>query len=407
MTEVAYGSLPPEKAIAHFRSKLNIATLHWDDLMRDAHAKAFTIAGVTQLALLADMRAAVDQALAEGQSFHTFKKQFKTIVEKHGWQHRGSSAWRAKLIYNTNMRTATMAGRWEQMQRTKESRPYLQYMTVGDRRVRNEHRRWDKLILPIDDPFWDTHYPPNGWGCRCTVRSLSERDLTRKGLSVSNTPDIKWTERINTRSGEVYGDVPEGIDTGWNYNVGKAWLAPETELGQLLVQQPPFIQNQFNHYLKLLSKRLQSAFEPWLKRVLKREYPVRHQVCVGYMRSEVMQFIANKDVELATATITLDQKQLLHLTRDQKGERVIPMETIEALPSLIYQPIAVLWEKETENLLYVVGQQEERAEKFFIQVNFKRKGEVTNSIRSGGLVPLHSLHNLGKYELIWGTLEAV
>jgi hypothetical protein len=34
-------------------------------------------------------------------------------------------------------------------------------------------------VLPVDDPFWDTHYPPIGFNCRCGVRSLSESELER------------------------------------------------------------------------------------------------------------------------------------------------------------------------------------------------------------------------------------
>ena len=75
-----------------------------------------------------------------------------------------------------------------------------------------------------DDPWWETHYPPNGWGCRCIVQQLAEADLDRYGYEVSpEAPPVAMTERtLNTPDGPVAIQVPEGIDPGWSYNVGKS-----------------------------------------------------------------------------------------------------------------------------------------------------------------------------------------
>ena len=141
------------------------------------------------------------------------------MVKKHGWNYKGKRGWRTRVIYDTNLRTAHAAGKWHKIQETKKERPYLQYVTVGDERVREQHQSWNGLTLKADDKFWDTHYPPNGWGCRCTVRTLNKSQAKKSGIS--KPPKIEKTERINTQTGEVYGKVPVGIDTGWDYNVGK------------------------------------------------------------------------------------------------------------------------------------------------------------------------------------------
>ncbi|NTV80668.1 MAG: hypothetical protein HGA24_04505, partial [Candidatus Aminicenantes bacterium] len=36
------------------------------------------------------------------------------------------------------------------------------------------HRAWNGTILPVDHAWWKTHFPPNGWRCRCTVRALDD-----------------------------------------------------------------------------------------------------------------------------------------------------------------------------------------------------------------------------------------
>ncbi len=80
---------------------------------------------------------------------------------------------------------ARAAGRWQQQERLKHRRPFLIYLTAGDNRVRAEHSKWNKVVLPVDHEFWQSHYPPNGWGCRCKVVSISYRDMDRLKLDVT------------------------------------------------------------------------------------------------------------------------------------------------------------------------------------------------------------------------------
>lgn len=239
MPEIAsIGSVPFEESIRHLKQKLQIPTQFWEDLRGEIHAKAFTVAGATKAGLLNDLHQAVTAAVVDGESIGQFRKRFDAIVQEHGWSYKGERGWRTRVIYDTNLRTANMAGRWEQIERVKDRRPYLMYMTAGDSRVRDEHRQWHKLVLRADDAWWNTHYPPNGWGCRCYVRTLSERQLQREGLAAGEAPEITRTERVNTRTGEVFGEVPDGIDTGWDYNVGKAWLGPQEAFTNQLLQLP-------------------------------------------------------------------------------------------------------------------------------------------------------------------------
>ena len=99
-------------------------------------------------------------------------------------------------------------------------RPYWRYNAVMDERTRPEHAAWNDKVLPADDPWWDTHYPPNGYNCRCTVVSMSEREVSRDGLKISDSPKIETYEWADKRTGEVR-EVPVGIDPGWDINVGK------------------------------------------------------------------------------------------------------------------------------------------------------------------------------------------
>jgi uncharacterized protein with gpF-like domain len=125
-----------------------------------------------------------------------------------------------RVIYDTNMRTARAAGQWERIQRTKRAMPYLVYTLGPSREHRVEHLRWANLCLPADDPFWDTHMGPNGWGCKCGVRQVSRYEfdqMQQDGTITTDAPEERYVKWLNKRTGEEE-TVPEGIDPGWAYN---------------------------------------------------------------------------------------------------------------------------------------------------------------------------------------------
>jgi uncharacterized protein with gpF-like domain len=222
MSEFAFEGLPFEEAIKFFRDKLNITTEHWDDLWKGMHTRAFTVAGATKADLLMDLRNAVDMAIATGSTIADFRKDFDSAVQKYGWAYKGSRGWRTDVIFNTNLRTAYSAGRYKQMQDpdVKKLRPYWQYRHGDSLVPRQQHLAWDGKVLPADDPWWKTHYPPNGWGCSCYVVTLSERDLKRLGKSGPDNAPKDGTYKYTDRDGKTH-TIPKGIDPGWDYNVGE------------------------------------------------------------------------------------------------------------------------------------------------------------------------------------------
>lgn len=229
----------PEEAIRFFRSKGFQVGFSWLDVFKAEHARAFTVAKAMSAAVLEDIRAEVDRAIAEGTTLAEFKKNLRPKLEARGWWGRKTmidpltaqsksvqlgSPRRLKTIFNTNLRTAYAAGKWERAQRTKVAFPYLEYSSMMDGRERPQHHAWNGTILPIDDPWWDTHYPPCDWNCRCWPIQRSARMLERQGKAVTEQPiefdQVPWT---NPRTGET-GMIEKGIGRGWDYNVGKEYL---------------------------------------------------------------------------------------------------------------------------------------------------------------------------------------
>ena len=201
---VRFDKSPFDDAIAHFQRKIRVPTETYRDLPGQMHAKAFMVAGAANDALLADFQESLLKAIKEGTTLSAFRDDFDRIVKGHGWQYRGSPGWRSAVIFSTNTRTSNMAGHWKRMWANRETHPYLRYVQVQRPTRRPEHTVWHGTILPIDDPWWDTHYPPNGWGCLCTAQSVSGPRMEQEGWQVTKDAPA--------------GDVPEE----WAYNVGKA-----------------------------------------------------------------------------------------------------------------------------------------------------------------------------------------
>lgn len=213
---VRYGSLPFKEQISFFRQKLNMPTEHWDDLWRDAHNRGFMVAGATKTDLLADLRGAVDKAISDGKSLNWFKQEFKNIVARHGWEHTGPANWRSEVIFETNLRQSYNAGREAQIEKIKHKRPYALYRHGDSEHPRELHLKWNNMVLPVDDPWWETHSPANGFGCKCKKFLLSEDDVKRRGLEVGTAPDDGTYEWVDKKTGEVH-EIPKGIDPGFDY----------------------------------------------------------------------------------------------------------------------------------------------------------------------------------------------
>ena len=140
-------------------------------LLPEIRARAFLVSGVEDLNVVQQIRDLIAE-IPRGGSWEGAKEQ---IVEKLGpWMNDEAAEKRAILLMRHHGFQAYAAAQHEVMMEQKEVLPYWKYLTLGDERVRESHAALHGLILPADDPFWKTHYPPWDWGCRCRVIAVTE-----------------------------------------------------------------------------------------------------------------------------------------------------------------------------------------------------------------------------------------
>lgn len=232
-----FSNEPSPEAREFFRNKGLRPSFDWRDVWAQEHAFAFTVAKATQMEVLITIRRAVDAALAKGLTFEDFSKQLGPRLQKMGWWGRQivtdpltgedviaqlGSPQRLRLIYDANLRSANAAGQWDRAQRTKAVLPFLLYVETISREPREEHLAQVGTIAEIDDPYWDTWFPPNGYGCKCSARQMTRSEAQKRGWRKgSKAPEWETRPFLNKRTG-VIEDVPVGIDPGWHVNPAKA-----------------------------------------------------------------------------------------------------------------------------------------------------------------------------------------
>lgn len=212
---------PFPEQVAALRLRLGnlVPTARWDDIERSAHDSSAMIAGATKTDLIADVFAALNRAAAEGTTLETFRKDWRAIVEKHGWHgwtgegSKKGEAWRTRVVFQTNMAVSRAAGRLAQLR--DGNFPLWVYLHGGSREPRPRHLAMHGIALPPDHPFWKKWYAPNGWGCTCWVAGARSPAGVRR---LGGDPDKKlpdWWDQTDPKTG-----APVGIDKGWDYMPG-------------------------------------------------------------------------------------------------------------------------------------------------------------------------------------------
>ncbi len=148
--------------------------------------QAVSIAGLAQTEQIKHVMGLVNDQLDSGGTFADFQNAVKKgDIDINLPRHRLDN------IFRTNIQGAYGRGRWYQQQQNKDERPYLMRDGINDIRQRPAHKILDQVVRHIDDPFWQKHYAPDGYRCRCIMRSLTKSQAEAKGITVDDDlPDV-------------------------------------------------------------------------------------------------------------------------------------------------------------------------------------------------------------------------
>ena len=384
----------PSEALEYIKNKKLKVAFSYRDVWNEEHATAFTVAKAMQIDVLSDIKGAVEKAIQDGQSFEHFKKELKPTLIKKGWWGRRTmtdpltgrdvdaqlgSDRRLRTIYSVNLRSAYQKAQYERTM-SSELHPYLMYRVGNSQKHREQHLAWDGLILPKDDPFWNNHFPPNGYGCKCFTRAVTEARKQRyesEGINVppatdgsgggtlriktEATPDIS-RNYFNERKGTIER-LPKGITPGFNWNQGQTG-----RMIPVLQECLKKAQSEMPQAVDGVIKTLQtstiyrdelSAFveEAYRNKALKR-IDKTNTTAVGFFDRKITDFLRTKGIDASVRNVIVLEQSLITSEKFLKrhtaaGNAPLPQDWKNLLDYLADADVYWEFKKEKSTLLFL------------------------------------------------------
>ena len=308
--------------------------------------------------LVASVKQSVIDAVATGEDRKSVVRKIRQQLKDNGFTNYPKA--KIELMYESNVRQAYAAGQWKGIEESKDMMPYLQYICQMLPTSRDRHKQLNGKVYRVDDPIWQSIYPPNGYRCKCGVKQLSAGDIKRRGLTVDES------------NGKP--PAPGTVDKGWDTNPGMTAWEPEI----------------IKYDKDIRDKAIRHEYEYFQKNRLH----ISKQT-VGVVDDDVAEYLKKKGVVPASRNIVLKSDQLKPIKRDSKADRsaVIPEEHQDNLPDFISDPDAVYWH---DGSIVYVRKSGSKLSKLVVKTDNKKQ----NSVRMADIVRGSAISEKNGYEKI-------
>jgi hypothetical protein len=406
------GPLIPKEALAYIKNKKLYPAFSYKDVWNEEHATMFTVAKAMQLDVLSDIKTAVERAVENGETLESFRKNLTPTLQAKGWWGRkemtdpltgetvnaqlGSDR-RLRTIYGTNLRSAYQAGRWERSQ-DSTSHPYLMYRVGNSQNHRQEHLSWDGLILPKDDSWWNSHYPPNGWGCKCWTMAVSEerkRRLEKSGVTVppsvdgtpgytvpvrTQAPPAAYETFYNERKGTLER-VPAGVDPAFNWNAGLSKRL-SFNLENVVRKTQREAPEQYDRILEsLVSGRIyKNHYDDFIEQARRHweenKVDKRNSIPAGFLDRKTLRFLKTQGMDFEKNSLIFLEEGLVNDVK-YKGRHVSqgnqPKEPDWYYLMDYLMDASIFFDKAKGGLIYLVKRSESKYIKIAVDLSFQHK----------------------------------
>lgn len=183
--ENAWNAVRFREAIAFLTSRIPGPRPTLEAIEAGAAGEAFWVSDIALASVVTDVYESLNRAVATGESFDTWRDAVIASMRTHYPENMSEAEVDARvaLIFRNNVQKAYATGRYQQAQNpaVKRARPFFMYDAVLDGRTTSGCKSLNGVILPQDDPFWDTQSPPRHHNCRAGLRTMSRRQAEARG----------------------------------------------------------------------------------------------------------------------------------------------------------------------------------------------------------------------------------
>lgn len=197
--------------INYLKTKIPMTKTKFNELSDKYKNYAFTVTGYESNEQIKSILEHLISVKERGLGFKEWQKEI---------EQKGVSV--SPSVYWQNIKASQMAGLYNEMVEYSDIAPYWQYVAVVDANTSPNDLALNGIIRRYDDPFWDKWYPPNHFGCRCSVRALTKEYLSKKGYDLEKidksfglpTKDeaLKNISKIQDEAKKEESDFAMGLD---------------------------------------------------------------------------------------------------------------------------------------------------------------------------------------------------
>lgn len=184
-----------DAVLQYLKDKLLMLPEDFDQLSDEARRRAFTVAGVADLDIMADVLEAVDSAVRNGETMEDFRARVGEKLES-AWGEDDPS--RVETIFRTEVQGAYSAGRQYQNEQVRETHPFIRYDVVDDDRTSDICESLIGVVLPADEA---TLFPPLHPNCRTDMVAITEDEARDAGVDVQDDVEV---------------EAADGFGAGWD-----------------------------------------------------------------------------------------------------------------------------------------------------------------------------------------------
>lgn len=268
---------------------------------------------------------------------------------------------RLKVVYDTNLRQAHAEGQWVRIQEDKDALPPSAH-------ERKEHKAWDGLVLPVDDPWWRSHYPLRGHpALRSPAQAPGRHGGRRAGRALHR---VRQSAHVGNTAGA--GGRSSGLPLPAGRTPGPSGRRAPTAIGAAVFRAAapalPVLMQGYTGWV--------NAIEAGGGRGL------GGRRVIGAVSPTVVSRLADAGIALESAGISITRREVTHLfAEDRKPGLAVPREWVYALP----ERLAATPGKEAILYVWKIGDSYVRVA---VRYNFGLKGKAfTNAARSAQILP--------------------